>query len=127
MSDNFEFKDTLSYKSPDALDCLMVPEDQWDEIHNNLKNTHPFRDNLLWVLCGICGGGAISVWATYFAFPKEIGHIIKLTFLVLGILLPIVSLVLAIIALKTGSETTSENVSSQMDVLKKGFRKLTTG
>ena len=127
MGNNFEFKDTLSYEAPEAPDCLMVPEAQWDEIHANLKSTHPFKDNLLWVLCGICGGGAISCWATYYAFPADIEHIIKLTFLVLGFVLPITAIVIAIIAFKTGSETTADNVSGQMEVLKKGFRKLTTG
>ncbi len=127
MTDNsFEFKDTLSYKAPDAPDCLMVPEAQWDELHTNLEKTNPFRDNLLWVLCGICGGGAISCWATYFAFPQDIDHVIKLTFFVLGIVLPLATIAFLVLALKLGSEVTADSVKEQMSVLKKGFRKLTT-
>jgi hypothetical protein len=126
MDDNsFEFKDTLSYKAPDAPDCLIVPEEQWDELQINLEKANPFRDNLIWVLCGICGGGAISCWATYFAFPPDIEHLIKLTFLVLGIVLPLATILFLILALKLGSEVTAESVKNQMAVLKKGFRKLT--
>lgn len=123
---NFEFKDTLSYQAPDAPDCLMVPEAQWDEIHANLEKVHPFRDNMLWMLCGVCGGGAISCWATYFAFPSDVEHLIKLTFLILGIFLPLAAITFLVLALKLGSETTAESVKDQMSVLKKGFRKLTT-
>jgi hypothetical protein len=123
---NLEFKDTMSYQAPESPDCLMVPEAQWDELHGNLKKTSPFRDHLLWMLCGVCGGGTISCWATYIAFPDNVEHILKLTFFILGIVLPLATLILLILALKLGSEVTAESVREQMTVLKKGFRKLTT-
>ncbi|MCI5126972.1 MAG: PspC domain-containing protein [Candidatus Electrothrix sp. AUS3] len=122
---NFEFKDTLSYESPEAPDCLIVPEAQWDELYNNLKETKAFRDNLLWMLCGVCGGGTISCWATYYSLPSTAGDLLKLTFCVLGVLLPILTILFLVLALKLGSEVTAESVREQMSVLKKGFRKLT--
>lgn len=122
---NFEFRDTLSYKSPEAPDCLIVPEAQWDELHDNLQKSSPFKDNLLWMLCGVCGGGTISCWATYFSFPKNVGPLLKLIFLVLGIILPLATILFLILAFRLGSEATADSVRGQMSVLKKGFRKLT--
>jgi hypothetical protein len=126
MSNNFEFKDTLSYEAPASPDCLMVPELQWDELYNNLQKTHPIRDNLLWSLFGVCGGGFISCLATYIALPANTSDLLKITFLLLSIGCPLASIVLLILAIKTGSETTATAVCEQMSVLKKGFRKLTS-
>ncbi|MBW3691621.1 hypothetical protein ACK31Z_12430 [Aeromonas dhakensis] len=123
---SFEFKDTLSYTAPAAPDCLMVPEVQWDELQSNLSKIRPFRDNLLWVFCGIFGGGAVSCWATFFTFSTETPENIKNYFFNAGIILPIATLICIVLALKLGSNVTADNVKGQMEVLKKGFRKLTT-
>ena len=125
-ANNLTFTDTLSYQAPDAPDCLVVPEAQWDLLHDNLKKTNPFSDNLLWMLCGVCGGGTISCWAAYFSSPANVEDPQKDVFLFLGILLPIAMAALLILALKLGSEVTAVSVREQMTLLKKGFRKLTT-
>ncbi|MFQ1594527.1 hypothetical protein [Aeromonas sp. Y293-4] len=123
---SFEFKDTLSYTAPAAPDCLMVPEVQWDELQSNLSKINPFRDNLLWVFCGIFGGGAVSCWATYFTISDVALTEIKNNFFNAGIILPIAALICVLLALRLGSNVTADNVKGQMEVLKKGFRRLTT-
>ena len=128
MSDpkNFEFTDRLSYEMPDAPDCLMVPEEQWDQIQSNLKAAHPFLDNCLWIVAGIAGGGAISCWCTLGSFTVDTADWIKHLFVTASFVLPAIAVITAFAAYKFGSETTSKEVASQMEVLKKGFRKLKT-
>lgn len=124
--ENFTFADTLKYEPPNEPDCLLVPEAQWDTIHDNLKKSNSFRDNLLWTIAGLCGGGGISCWVTYLTFPDGAELVLEISFLVLAVILSIVAVILIVLANKLGSDTTVETVKSQMDVLKKGFRKFTS-
>lgn len=126
MSKQFEFTDTLSYQSPEAPDCLMVPEAQWNKIHENLKQTKPFRDNLLWVLCGVFGGGAISCFITLPTISDTAPDYYFPVYLVVAIVLVFLAIGSGVVATKLSSETTSQEVAGQMDVLRPGFRKLTT-
>ena len=126
MSDNnFEFNDTLTYQPPDADDCLIVPEAQWDQLYTNLEKANIFMDKLLWMLCGICGGGFLTYIATFFTLPTDGESIQKPTFLMFSLILLIAAIFFFIVANKLGSGVTAESVRDQMAVLKTGFRKLT--
>ena len=128
MSD-VTFSDEWAYRPPEQPDCLLVPEVQWEELHTNLKSASVTKDAALWCLCGICGGGMLRCFVTFFSYPEvtqatlaaQIKHFV---FLGIAILLLIATVVVALLALRFASATTAGEVRGQMSVLKSGFRRL---
>jgi len=125
MNDNIDFSDGMTYQPPEASDCLVVPEVQWDCLYGNLQgNDSLIRDAALWALGGIAGGGAIALISGFFAIGSEGSVLVKVIFMVLGILLFLACPVLFWFANRFSPESTAKAVSSQMNVLKPGFRRL---
>ena len=128
---DFTFSDNLTYLPPEQPVCYIVPEVQWNELENNLGNASITKDAALWCISGICGGGAITCIVSYFAYPQtqtaDVIQIVKqYSFLGIGILIMIACIVIFLFAWKQTSSATAEIVKNQMNVLKKGFRKLTS-
>lgn len=130
MSD-ITFSDEWSYCPPEQPDCLVVPEIQWDKLESNLKEASIARDAALWCLCGICGGGALTCLVSFFAFPltqsPNMAQLVKqYAFLGSGLFLLIACVVIAIFEWKQGTAPIAKEVGAQMEVLKQGFRRLTS-